>query len=199
MTNSRNVFSARIAQLCEERGLTLTGLSKRAGLGKNAVGDILADTTREPRTGTVEKIARGLGVSPQYLTGESDDDSAPNLHQGQIGAGFYDIFGSNPGNSALNDKRGLPLERWSLDRAVPALGIASGADVFVGPPEDLKTGDLALVVRRGEIHICYIVEPYLISLSSEGAPTHFLNDAESAVMGSLQFAGIPFPGNGVPS
>lgn len=193
MDKTETTFSKRIAALCESRGWTFSGLSLRSGLGKGAVGDLMADTSRAPRRATVDKLAGALGVSSEYLLGESDSDAPVGLRESQLSGGFYEVFVKGGINE--NGTDGTAFERWTLDRPVPALGIACGADVVVAPRERMSTGDLAVVRRRGELHICYVAEPYLISLSSEGGPTHFLNDNESDVIGSLEFAGISFPGN----
>lgn len=51
-----------IRELCERRGYTLTGLSERIGLSKDALQKIIAKGSTN--TGTAERIAEALGVPP---------------------------------------------------------------------------------------------------------------------------------------
>jgi len=75
MESNTDILRARLRQLCKENGLSPSGLSIKAGLGKGAVSDILDNPDRHPRRRTLEKIARALDVAPDYLRGQTDQRS----------------------------------------------------------------------------------------------------------------------------
>lgn len=62
----------RIKKLAKERGYSLTKLNDTAGLGTNS---IYHWRTKTPSTASLQKVADVLGVSVDYLLGNSD-----NLH-----------------------------------------------------------------------------------------------------------------------
>ena len=60
----------RVKQLCEKRGLTLSGLSKTLGFNKNA---IYAWDEHVPAADKLQAAADYFGVSVDYLLGRTDN------------------------------------------------------------------------------------------------------------------------------
>lgn len=63
----------RIRELAKKRGLTLKQVAVKAGLSENAI--YRYNQGIEPKLPTLKAIADVLHVSPDYLTGDSDDYS----------------------------------------------------------------------------------------------------------------------------
>lgn len=63
----------RIRLRLTELGLSRTAASLKAGLGQTAVRDILNRDGHSPKAETIEKLAKALEVSPEWLlTGHGD-------------------------------------------------------------------------------------------------------------------------------
>ena len=60
----------RLKELREQRNLTLRELEEYSGVSKDAISEIERGL-RRPRTPTLNKLAKGLGVDPQVLLGKS--------------------------------------------------------------------------------------------------------------------------------
>lgn len=75
-------ISDRIAAVMIERrealGLSLQAVADRAGLTKSHVWDLEAGNARNPTLNAMLGISRALGVSLDYLTGQSN--TLPDLH-----------------------------------------------------------------------------------------------------------------------
>lgn len=72
MKNKESKMRDRIRELCAEHKWVPYGLSRRAGLGKGAVANILANPSIKPRKATIAKLSVALGITPEYLMGETD-------------------------------------------------------------------------------------------------------------------------------
>lgn len=63
--------------------MSLEALAERAGLSPNYVGSIEANR-RDPSLSTIEKLARGLKVSPGELVGGYEGLSGPSLEGARL-------------------------------------------------------------------------------------------------------------------
>lgn len=80
-------IASRIQVRLDALGLSASRASLDAGLGRSAIGDILAGNSESPRVATLEALARVLECSVVYLvTGQSD---APSGDGGQAFPGGY--------------------------------------------------------------------------------------------------------------
>ena len=68
-------FGERLKAIRVEKGLTQTGLAERAGLTLQGIGQ-LERGRREPSWGTVQAVARALGVSCQTFEEAAKDEEA---------------------------------------------------------------------------------------------------------------------------
>ena len=62
----------RVKIISKKRGLSLLSVNDQAGLGKNA---IYKWKTQTPSVENLEKVARVLNVSADYLLGKTDDET----------------------------------------------------------------------------------------------------------------------------
>lgn len=69
--------SDRLAALMEAQGLSQADLARAVGIKQPSVFRLVSGETQSPRK--LNDIARVLGTSPAYLTGETDDPSAGAL------------------------------------------------------------------------------------------------------------------------
>jgi transcriptional regulator with XRE-family HTH domain len=67
-------FGRRLRELRLQRGWSQERLADRAGIHHTAVGR-LERGMREPRAATIQRLARGLGVSPGPLLEEPGTDA----------------------------------------------------------------------------------------------------------------------------
>lgn len=63
-----SVFSERLGILLRARGMTQRELAEKAGISSSLIGEYL-HKKREPHAKTIIKLAKTLGVSPDYLLG----------------------------------------------------------------------------------------------------------------------------------
>lgn len=73
----RSVVAERIEDLLRIKGMSLTDLSRASHVDISTISNILSGKRKNPRSDTVEKIARGFPTSPDYLNGHTKDWS-PN-------------------------------------------------------------------------------------------------------------------------
>lgn len=95
-------------------GLSAQETSIRAGLGKTAVSEILRGKSKDPRSGTLEKIGKVLGCTVADLVG-SHDDVTPATHNRQ-----------NLDNISRQPPVMLPQSQ-ELPADLPVYGTAAGA------------------------------------------------------------------------
>lgn len=82
MSKDRSIVADRIERLLQIRDISVADLSRESGVSESAISNILSGTRKQPRSDTVQKIARGFGTSPDYLYGHTDDyepRNAPHL------------------------------------------------------------------------------------------------------------------------
>jgi transcriptional regulator with XRE-family HTH domain len=187
MKKSNTKLCDRIRDLCLESGWSHSGLSRKAGLGKGAVADILAEPGRSPRPLTIAKLASTLGVDPEYLVGETDVRAEPidleANRPGKLGAEIQKVIRSIV---ALNNDH---ASYFTLPDPVPALGLAEGALAVVTWGNGLLSGDLVVARVNGRAQVCYVVGRTLVSLSGTGQINHYARDDSVEILGHLEFAG----------
>lgn len=72
------LFRTRLTQAMETRELTRSALSRRTGVDRSTVGQLLSpDTTRLPNAGLAADIAHALGTSSDWLLGLTDRPERP--------------------------------------------------------------------------------------------------------------------------
>ncbi|MDC6077064.1 helix-turn-helix transcriptional regulator [Limosilactobacillus reuteri] len=69
-------LAQRIKQLASKRGITIAELERKAGISN---GQISKWNVRSPKTENLEKVAKYLNVSLDYLTGNSDSKNTADL------------------------------------------------------------------------------------------------------------------------
>ncbi|WP_336974203.1 S24 family peptidase [Sphingobium aromaticiconvertens] len=69
MSNEKaiDILKVRLAAAIKHRNTSPKALARTAGIGETVVRDILQDTTQDVRLGTVEKLAKALGLSVSDL------------------------------------------------------------------------------------------------------------------------------------
>lgn len=75
--DSITVLRTRLAKAMEWRGATAKGLARTAGIGETVVRDILQGKTGDVKLGTVERIAKALGLSIADLLPSALSDARP--------------------------------------------------------------------------------------------------------------------------
>jgi transcriptional regulator with XRE-family HTH domain len=116
----------RLEKLMAEQEISPSALSLAIGGGREAVRMILTGRSKNPRSDTLTKLARELGVSLQYLLGETDEKGqAPSLsmqlsegpgllirHRVQAGA-YYPVYEADESIGTCN----LPINnRFPADQ-----------------------------------------------------------------------------------
>lgn len=61
--DKNNIISARIMQLCRERGISVGRLCSMAGTTASTVHDIVSGVTANPRVYTLKKLCDALDIS----------------------------------------------------------------------------------------------------------------------------------------
>jgi transcriptional regulator with XRE-family HTH domain len=128
-------LGARVRALRRERGLTLKGLGKKAGLSHPFLSQVERGLAR-PSVGSVERIAAALDVSVARLWSPSRVGEAVQIVRHDEGAGD---------ERGLRDLGGVPgaplLREWSArSRRWP--------DEY-----DVEDGELAIYVARGALEV----------------------------------------------
>ena len=67
------IIGARVDQLIKERRTSQSAVAVAIGVSQPTIGRLISGETRE--TGQIIELARELKTSPEYLIGETDDDS----------------------------------------------------------------------------------------------------------------------------
>lgn len=187
---TQTLATARLEELLEELGWSPTRLSLAAGLGKGAVNDILADPDRQPRAGTVAKLARALSVDREYLSGESGvRRAASRLHDGPGWHGAQTPDAALPflaGLDALVDGEGGGLRAYHLPAGAEGLGVPADSTVILADCDTPRTGDLVVILDPAQGYaIRYWAEPYLIGLDHEGRVRHWIKAEDTRVVGKI--------------
>ena len=108
----------RIKELAKKRGYSLTRLNNEAGLGTNS---IYHWRTKSPSTASLKKVADVLGVSVDYLLGNTDKmNPAPNADkQGPINLAET-VDDSERDNVISANGQPISDEDWAIIKAVLA-------------------------------------------------------------------------------
>lgn len=106
--NDDGIFSQRLIEAREARGLSQTELAKRSGLQPAAVGHFEKDR-RKPSFHNVRALAKALSVSADYLLGRADSmEGATTAFRGEENLSVSDReviqMMINSMNSAKKDK-----------------------------------------------------------------------------------------------
>jgi transcriptional regulator with XRE-family HTH domain len=72
MTKKSEV-AERIEELLRIKNMTVADLSRMSGVSESALSNILSGVRKQPKSDTVQKIARGFPTSTSYLSGETND------------------------------------------------------------------------------------------------------------------------------
>lgn len=185
MPEKTHKLAERLAALAAERGWSHSALSARAGLGKGAVGDLIANPERRPRDTTVAALARALEVDVAYLTGRTAARAARS--------GLVEGLNGLPEGGALRraleavtSGSGAGLRAYRAKAGVPGLGVGPDAIILVDPSAQRRSGDLVMISLPGQgAAIRYIAEPYLIGFGDDGRPFHDLMAPEVALIGRV--------------
>lgn len=98
---SREELARRIRHLMKLRdNMTPSELSRRSGLSRSYIGDILKERAAAPSLEAREKLARALQVPIEYLIVEQVDDE-PDV---QITLGDITVLLRGPGAKELSEK-----------------------------------------------------------------------------------------------
>lgn len=73
MSKKRSIVADRIEDLLRIRDMSVADLCRESGVSESAVSNILSGLRQQPRSDTVQKIARGFRTSPDYLYGHTED------------------------------------------------------------------------------------------------------------------------------
>ncbi|MGW8201924.1 XRE family transcriptional regulator [Sphingomonas bisphenolicum] len=68
-----DILGARLEKLIEDRRTSQSSVARAIGVSQPTIGRLISGETRE--TGKIIELARELKTSPEYLIGETDDDS----------------------------------------------------------------------------------------------------------------------------
>jgi phage repressor protein C with HTH and peptisase S24 domain len=154
------ILSDRVRTLMEERGLSQSELARRIQVTQGAIAKIVG--SNPGGSSHLHKIARELGTTPAYLTGEIDDPSAgavpaptPGMIAEQLGLVLVpevDLeYGMGGGTVVLEDadSRSIPFPRAWLESLtsspVEQLFFARGRGDSMMPT--LLDGDVVLIDR----------------------------------------------------
>lgn len=99
-----NTFE-RVKQLCAQRHLTLAQVNDRAGMGKNS---IYSWKTSKPGMENLQKVAKVLHTSADYLLGNTNDSSP--VHKDNVHP-YVDISD----DETIYSYRGKPVPKEYLD------------------------------------------------------------------------------------
>lgn len=162
-----NTLILRIKQRLEELGISPQRASREATGAKETLRKILDGTTKNPRIDTIQKIAKTLKATPEWLTGQTDDIGnhesatlATDVRQShnadvpvlgtvagshkrgafQLTPGAVDYVSRPPALSGTKDIYALYVEGDSM-----APQYSPGTLVFVHPHKPADVGDAVIV------------------------------------------------------
>lgn len=61
--NTKQAVAQRIIELCQERNITLNGLSYSSGINSSTIYNIMNDSSQNPGIVTLKKLCDGLNIS----------------------------------------------------------------------------------------------------------------------------------------
>ncbi|MEM7721725.1 MAG: helix-turn-helix domain-containing protein [Pseudomonadota bacterium] len=183
----QNPLVQRLVDLCRDYGWSYTALSTKAGLGKGAVGDIIANPDRRPRDQTIMKLAKALGVEPLYLLGETDQDTSHlGLKEGiapledkaadEVFVAIQNVIG----------REGNSLKAWSTAFAPASAGVPKGSTILVDMGASTRSGDLVLASTADSgVAVRYLAEPYLVATGPAGQMAHATIGPDAEILGKI--------------
>ena len=108
-------FADRLRDAMISADMTQKELAKRSGCTRSSISQYLSQTNI-PRPAKIEALAEVLGVSPDYLTGEAEEDEEPMPPMIRIGTR---TAARCMGKSDKFVRKGLQLGSFSFGVAVP--------------------------------------------------------------------------------
>ena len=171
MTYMLDTIGERLRKVRESKGLTIDELSEKCGLTSGHIGRIERDDSRNPRFGTIQKLAEALGVNPEDILYPKETPArpreafdAPNYIPRDIPVigltragrgGFYDDQGFPVGEGVRKVHRPIDVKdpnAYALmvegDSMSPML--EKGWIVYVCPNHCYENGDLVVVALRSD-------------------------------------------------
>lgn len=82
MTKTRSVIAERIEDLLRIKGMSVADLSRLSDVSESALSNILSGSRKQPRSDTIQKIAKAFPTSTDYLNGKTSNhepSDAPDL------------------------------------------------------------------------------------------------------------------------
>lgn len=74
----RSIIAERIEALLQMRDMSVAELSRASGVSESSISNILSGFRRQPRSDTVQKIAKGFKTSTGYLNGDTNNPEPNN-------------------------------------------------------------------------------------------------------------------------
>lgn len=185
------MFWSRIVELCNELGTTPTAIVKELNIGVGSVTKWKNGAT--PRGTTLSKLSEYLGVSIDYLLGNSNIKAPSNVKNNKIGIKIP-VFG--------NVAAGIPIDAITdiedyeeITEELAASGeyvalkikgdsmepkMSQGDVVIVRVQPTIESGEIAIVLINGDNATCKKVKKteegiMLISLNSAYEPMFYSN------------------------
>ncbi|MFQ3894584.1 S24 family peptidase [Sphingobium sp. R-7] len=102
---SIEILRNRLAVAMKHRNVTAKALARTAGLGETVVRDIVRGLTQDVRLGTVEKLAKALGVSV--------GDLLPDAF-GRASSRLLESLGEGSENAKRSDEEDIEIQQWDI-------------------------------------------------------------------------------------
>lgn len=99
------ILGERVAELIDNLGISQSELARRTGVKQPSIARIIKGTTRGSKF--LMEIARGLGTTPEYLTGQTDESGEIEFRGGSDDLKEYVEFAAD--DQTLARKFGLAL------------------------------------------------------------------------------------------
>lgn len=192
-------LSDRLRAARERSGKSARAVSLAAGLSPNTVAEIESTPARSPRVEAIQKIARVLGVSVDYLIegheregardGLSENDAAPWTPRRSAG--------ERPDLADHQRKLAQTLcpdarspTTYSLRAAMPGFALMKGDVLIVDLNKPARTGDLVLATftdlttGTGVTVLRRFLAPYLVANDADSdADMLVVDNARTSIMG----------------
>lgn len=118
------MFGSRITQLRKQKRLTQKEMAEKIGISRSALS-LYELEKREPDFDTVKKIAAYLGVSIDYLTGNSNNSEISNREQTSDYFFFFFDIGQSDRLKNLMQQNGISASNLASRIDMPLADIAS--------------------------------------------------------------------------
>lgn len=103
-------FGQRLRRLRESKHLTQRELHTASGVHFVNIQQFESGERTDCRRSTIEKLAKGLGVSPAALLSEASSEPAEDVLKDYKSSGWYPI--DQPSDSELEKIRAVPARYW---------------------------------------------------------------------------------------